>query len=296
MRVVGQLLRTGGRDVRRFATWLDRRGSLHAAVVAARRVLPGDERFGDSLSTAGSQPLQSAARRAHAWSDGRMSVGAEFGLAMLQVAEWLNADVGRRNDSPLAIVFTDLVEFSSWALRAGDPQSLELLRAVDAVVTAEVEARGGQVIKRLGDGIMATFDDPKDAVDAATIAIKQVRCVSIDTDGYRPRLRAGVHVGWPQPIGGDYIGVDVNVAARLCEVANADELLISEPVRDRVNGKFWPDERSHELRGAPAGLRVYSPRGYPRHQDRDGPAALSQTQTRRRLRQWPEERLSGLTR
>jgi adenylate cyclase len=243
-------------DLRRIAAWLDQRERAHAIVVAARQVLPGDSGFGDSLSTASSEPLHIAARRAHTWSDSRRSVAAELGLAVLQVAEWLRSDVRRPDPPALTIVFTDLVGFSSWALRAGDQESLELLREVDSVVTRCVEDRGGEVVKRLGDGIMAAFEEPQPAVEAAGEAVDAIG--DIDAPAYEPHLRAGVHVGSPQAIGGDYLGVDVNVAARLCEAAKADEVLVSEPVRDRVDGRFVPHDGDRELRGAPSTLGVYT--------------------------------------
>jgi adenylate cyclase len=253
-------------SLRNIAAWIDQRERAHSLVATVRQVLPGDSGFGDSLSTASSDPLHAAARRARTWSDRRRSVAAELGLAVLQVAEWLNSDVRRSEPPALAIVFTDLVGFSSWALRAGDEESLELLREVDGVVTRAVEERGGQVVKRLGDGIMAAFEEPQAAVDAADEAVGEIS--GLDAPAYQPHLRAGVHVGSPQAIGGDYLGVDVNVAARLCEAAEADEVLVSEPVRDRVDGRFVPHGGDRELRGAPDSLGIYSAEPPAAHGDR----------------------------
>jgi adenylate cyclase len=64
-----------------------------------------------------------------------------------------------RGDRPLAILFTDLVGFSSWALDTGDANALELLRRVGCAVEDAIEAHEGRVVKRLGDGVMAVFDD-----------------------------------------------------------------------------------------------------------------------------------------
>ena len=64
---------------------------------------------------------------------------------------------GKLGDERLAIVFTDLVGFSDWALEAGDDISLELLRAVAEAIEPPVARTGGEVVKRLGDGMMAVF-------------------------------------------------------------------------------------------------------------------------------------------
>jgi len=81
-------------------------------------------------------------------------------------------------------------------------------------------------VKRLGDGLMGAFADARSAIDAALEAC--ARTEAIDLDGYRPRLRGGVHLGRPRKIGGDYYGVDVNIAARLAQAAQPGEVLFSD--------------------------------------------------------------------
>ena len=46
-------------------------------------------------------------------------------------------------------------------------------------------------------------------------------------------MRAGVHWGRPRKLGGDYLGVDVNIAARVGDAAKADQVLASDPVLPR---------------------------------------------------------------
>src|SRR3954471_19599850 len=101
--------------------WLNGRNSLAEVVRAGRELLPGDSRFGDPLSTAGAEPAQVLARRAWAASGGHWTVLAELGLAALQVADWLGPSRGRLpRDGGVAVLFTDLVGYSSWAVEAGD--------------------------------------------------------------------------------------------------------------------------------------------------------------------------------
>jgi adenylate cyclase len=57
----------------------------------------------------------------------------------------------------------------------------------------------------------------------------------IEVAGHVPRLRAGVHVGRPRRLGGDYFGVDVNTAARIASAAGPPEVLISDAVHDRLS-------------------------------------------------------------
>jgi adenylate cyclase len=103
---------------------------------------------------------------------------------------------------------------------------------------------------------MAIFADCEAAVDAAFSAISGVRRINVDN--YRAVLRAGVHVGRPQRIGNDYVGVDVNIAARLCEAAPAGEVLISGAVCERIPDE-WPTDPAPDkrLRGVPEDVSMY---------------------------------------
>src|SRR6185369_2954348 len=56
----------------------------------------------------------------------------------------------------------------------------------------------------------------------------------LDVDGYTPRMRVGVHTGRPQRIGSDWLGVDVNIAARVMERATRGELVVSQTTLERI--------------------------------------------------------------
>ena len=229
------------------------------AARAVRKLLPGDSELGDPLSTAGDDPSLVLARRVAEVGQERPSAVRELGLGAFQVWQAISEKQGRgRGDRELAILFTDLVEFSSWALEAGDEASLELLRRVGRAEDTTVAAHGGRVVKRLGDGLMAVFSEPQEAVTAACDVKEQV--AGLEVAGYRPQLRAGVHLGRPRKIGGDYLGVDVNIAARVADAAGADQVLISGATCERLDdGAFKCKKlRRFKAKGAPKELEVYS--------------------------------------
>ncbi len=240
---------------RRVMTNFDSQPSLLAAARRLRRRLPGDEKFGDPLSTAGITPVEVVARSMSTLGPERESVVQELGLAGLQLWQSLSEAAGRgRGDQPLALLFTDLVGFSSWALRVGDAATLELLREVGNAVETPILAHEGRIAKRLGDGLMATFLDAQAAVEAALEAHDALAQVEID--GYQPQMRAGVHWGRPRLLGGDYLGVDVNIAARIGDAAKAGEVVVSDPVLGRLDVERMRVGRSKRLRadGAPREL------------------------------------------
>ena len=245
-------------SLRASFSWANDRPDLVRAVRRLRTLLPGDPEFGDPYSTAGNEPAQLVGRRLWALNHSRWTAVGETSLAFLQFAEWATRRPQTRGEArEVAIVFTDLVDFSSWALEAGDEVSLELLRHVGAVVEGCVEAHGGRVVKRLGDGVMAVFEEPADAIVAMNESIKRVEALS--ADGYRPRLRAGLHMGQARRLGDDYLGVDVNVAFRICEDAEEGEALISEPARARLDGEPMKVLGKRKVRraGVPSDLDVY---------------------------------------
>jgi adenylate cyclase len=229
------------------------------ATAALRARLPGDQSYGDPLSVAGDEAPQVIGRRLAQLTAERPGAMREIGFSALQVWQSLSEAQGRgRGDRELAILFTDLVEFSDWALEAGDTTAVELLRQVGLEAEPCLTGHGGRIVKRLGDGVMAVFDDPCAAVDAALAAAEAVERVEVD--GYRPRQRAGVHLGRPRRLGSDYYGVDVNVAARVAAAAGPGQVLVSQAARERLDDAEVKLRRRWRFRakGAPKDLEVFA--------------------------------------
>ncbi|MDY6995591.1 MAG: adenylate/guanylate cyclase domain-containing protein [Actinomycetota bacterium] len=202
----------------------------------ARRALPGDPEFGDPLSVSGVGYPRVAAKAADRLLE-RQAASREISLGALQVWQALTERVsGRPANTEVTLVFTDLVGFSAWSLDAGDEATVRLLRRVAQVVEPPLLEAGGHIVKRMGDGIMAVFADPTTAVRSAIAAREAIK--TVDVDGYTPRMRVGVHTGRPQRIGSDWLGVDVNLAARVMERATRGELIVSAATLERIP----PDE------------------------------------------------------
>ncbi len=217
--------------------WLrgtNRNPDLIGLIRRARRALPGDPVFGDPLSTAGDGGVQAAARAADRLLTDRDAATREVGLGALQLWQAITEKVsGRPANAEVTCVFTDLVGFSDWSLEAGDDATLRLLRRVARVAEPPLLDAGGHIVKRMGDGIMAVFTDPATAVRATIAALTAV--TTVEVDGYTPRMRAGIHTGRPQRIGADWLGVDVNIAARVMQRATRGGLIISQATLERIS-------------------------------------------------------------
>ena len=216
--------------------WLHSRNHSPGAVAfirRARRLLPGDPEFGDPLSTAGDGGPRAAARAADRLLGDRDAVSREVSLGVLQLWQAMTETVSRRPANPeVTLVFTDLVGFSTWSLHAGDDAALALLRQVARAIEPPVLDAGGHIVKRMGDGIMAVFRDPTVAVRAVLAAKEALR--SVEVAGYTPRMRVGIHTGRPQRLAADWLGVDVNIAARVMERATKGGIMVSSSTLDLI--------------------------------------------------------------
>ncbi len=219
------------------AAWLNRTTNdvrIVDLVRRVRRVLPGDPEFGDPLSTAGDGGPQAAARAADRLMGDRSAASREVSLGALQVWQALTQRMSRvPGNAEATLVFTDLVGFSTWSLQSGDDATLTLLRRVSRAIEPPLLDAGGRIVKRMGDGLMAVFRDPLVAVAAVLAAQEAIRHVEVN--GHTPRMRVGIHTGRPQRLADDWLGVDVNIAARVMERAAKGGIVVSGPTLERID-------------------------------------------------------------
>jgi adenylate cyclase len=236
-----------------------RKTDANPQLVATARFLRGLIPGGEPETGEMPEPMQRLVTEVQPQGDSALR---EIGKGALQAWQALSeAQRRRRGTADVAILFTDLVGFSDWALEAGDEAALEVLRKVGDAEQKAVSASHGAVVKRLGDGAMAVFSEAEQAVTAALDSQKEI--AKIDVDGYRPSQRAGVHHGTPRKVKGDFLGVDVNIAARVGDCAEGGEVLVSGPVRDELQGSRFKfgSSRPLDAPGAPEDLTVCPVKG-----------------------------------
>ena len=151
------------------------------------------------------------------------------------------------------VMFTDIVESTKRAAELGDRQWRALLDRHDEAVRRQLTRFRGQEVKNLGDGFLATFDGPA----------RGVRCASAIAEAVQPlgiAVRSGLHTGEIELKPDDIGGIAVHIAARVADLAEASETVVSSTVRDLVagSGLRFRDRGLHALRGLPEELRLYS--------------------------------------
>jgi pimeloyl-ACP methyl ester carboxylesterase/class 3 adenylate cyclase len=161
------------------------------------------------------------------------------------------------------VLFTDIVASTEHAAATGDERWRAVLHRFGEITADLTERFGGTVVKSTGDGHLATFDGPTQAIRCAEAVRAEAETLGIE-------IRAGIHTGECELLDTDIGGIAVHIAARILGQAGAGEILVSRTVRDLVvgSGTGFEDRGSVELRGVPGTWQLLAV-------DRHGPRAGS---------------------
>lgn len=152
------------------------------------------------------------------------------------------------------VVFTDIVGSTTAAANHGDDAWSKLIAAHDATADLVVDAHGGRRVKSTGDGMLAIFGDPAQALSAARRLTDQVTRLGIE-------IRIGVHAGQVQEqVDGDVIGTAVNIAARIEPHAPTGRCAVSRTIVDLMIGEDTQFESlgEHDLKGLNTPLELFA--------------------------------------
>lgn len=150
------------------------------------------------------------------------------------------------------VMFTDIVDSTRLAEELDDLRWRDLLTAHHEAVRRELAVYRGHEVKTTGDGFHATFDGPARAIRCGAAIVKAVRDLGVD-------VRIGIHTGECQLVGGDVEGVAVHIAARVAELADPGQVLVSQTVKDLVAGAGinFEDDGMHSIKGISEPWRVF---------------------------------------
>ncbi|HET7691727.1 MAG TPA: adenylate/guanylate cyclase domain-containing protein [Gemmatimonadota bacterium] len=150
------------------------------------------------------------------------------------------------------VLFTDIVDSTQRLSEMGDQRWGALLERHHEVVRKELAGHGGREVSTTGDGFVAVFDSPAQAIRCA-LAIRDA------LEPLRIQVRAGLHSGEIERHGDQIGGIAVHTAARVAALGGAGEILISRTVRDLVSGGGFHvvDLGERKLKGVPERWRVF---------------------------------------
>jgi class 3 adenylate cyclase len=184
-------------------------------------------------------------REGHGLAAGRiMEVQPEMAEAFMGTAE-TNLDGAAvlpnqagHDPGTRTIFFTDIVGSTALTQQVGDDGIMALLEIHDRIVRDALWANRGTEVKHTGDGIMASFVSATSAVRCGMEVLKKI---AAERDENAPlRIRVGIAAGEPIERANDLFGATVQLAARLCQHAEPEQILISNAVAELCVGKRLP--------------------------------------------------------
>jgi len=156
-----------------------------------------------------------------------------------------------RDNAVRSVMFTDIVGSTEMAQRLGDDIAFELVTTHDAIVRGSVAEHSGRVIKHTGDGIMAVFMSPLQAIKSACKIQTAVSALVPEDDRPSFQVRIGAAAGEPIERDNDFFGSTVNLAARLCAQADPGTVLVTNGIAELCLGKGmrFSEVREASLKG-----------------------------------------------
>jgi class 3 adenylate cyclase len=150
------------------------------------------------------------------------------------------------------VLFTDIVDSTQQLSRLGDREWRSRLDIYDDTVAGLLPRFRGRLVAGTGDGTLATFDGPARAVNCAQAITEAVSGLGLG-------LRAGLHTGEIEIRGDDVAGLAVHVAARVCALASAGEILVTRTVTELVagSGLSFEPHGSHQVKGIDGEVVVF---------------------------------------
>jgi class 3 adenylate cyclase len=133
------------------------------------------------------------------------------------------------------LLLTDIVGSTSMIERIGDVAAKELVLSLDAEIRDHVEQRSGRRVDHTGDGVLASFRSAADAVGCAVALLRAIE--AREGDPLPLHIRIGIAAGEPIKEGDRLFGAAVNLAARICAVAEPSTVYVPSAVRELTLGK-----------------------------------------------------------
>ena len=161
--------------------------------------------------------------------------------AVTRILDLSRLDPGRLRElerfrRPITVLFADIVGSTAYFERYGDISGLAMVHNFNHLAGKAVEEHAGRVIKKIGDGIMATFEETERCVQASIEIQRRLKEVNASNeDGHRFAVRIGLHHGTGiVRSDNDVFGDVVNVASRIQSLAQPGQILVSDTVREKI--------------------------------------------------------------
>ena len=147
----------------------------------------------------------------------------------------------------VTLLFTDIEGSTTLWEQYPDAMRVALGRH-DRLLREAVEASGGCIVKRTGDGVLAVFETGENALAACVAAHRALQASASGAPGQQAttsdaqpiavRVRMGLDTGVAELRERDYFGALVNRAARIMSAAHGEQVLLSSATAEAVRGEL----------------------------------------------------------
>ena len=202
---------------------------------------------------------------------GQVGVGEDGQEAVRTMKEFLDEDPearALRSTEPVSktsssafrsVLFTDIVGHTEMMSRLGDERGRNVLREHERITREALTEYGGDEVKTMGDGFMASFGSVTKAVECA-IALQRAFAERESDEALS--VRAGINAGEPIEEDGDLFGATVILASRIAAKADGGEILVADTVRGLCSGKgfLFADRGEFVAKGFEDPVRLFDVR------------------------------------
>lgn len=178
-------------------------------------------------------------------------------LDLARGAQQARAFLSRSSQRGLAtVLFGDIVGSTATATELGNRSWRDLVERFLSVVRDTLGGFGGREVDTAGDGFLAVFEGPSQAIACAAAIERGVRRLGLS-------IRAGVHTGEIERVGDAVRGIAVHIGARASALAGPGEIVVTRTVRDLLLGSTIGFEArgTHALKGVPGEWELFSVAG-----------------------------------
>lgn len=161
----------------------------------------------------------------------------------------------------VTFMFTDIEGSTRLERSVGSAAWVDIVARHDGLLRDAIETHGGVVVKTEGDAFFASFERPADAAAAAAVAQRAVAAEPWP-EGVEVRVRMGLHLGEGRLRLGratgeeDYVGIDVNYAARIAAAGNGGQIVLSDALAQALPSAIGTIDVLREVTLADEGLRA----------------------------------------
>jgi class 3 adenylate cyclase len=165
----------------------------------------------------------------------------------------VNTDLGQRRSAAIrTFLIADIRGYTAFTSREGDESASRLAAKFAELCADAIEAWTGELVELRGDEALAAFDSPRNALRCAIELQDEFAHETDDQPALPLRVGIGLDVGEAVPLAAGYRGTALNVAARLCAIAQAGQTLASgEVIRlsGPIAGLQFGQPEQHQLKG-----------------------------------------------